>query len=82
MSEIKGYRVLPPEDVELINRIKAPADATAGLGEEVRSHVTRSKHIPGSVPDNEPARWAAIARTELQQGYMALVRAVAQPTGF
>lgn len=28
----------------------------------------------------EPARWAAIAKTDLQTGVMALVRAVAQPT--
>jgi hypothetical protein len=28
----------------------------------------------------EPARWAAMARTDLQTGIMKLVRAVAQPT--
>lgn len=28
----------------------------------------------------EPQRWAAIAKTDLQTGVMALVRAVAQPT--
>lgn len=28
----------------------------------------------------EPRRWAAIAKTDLQKGIMALVRAVAQPT--
>lgn len=27
----------------------------------------------------EPERWASIARTDLQTGFMALVRAVAQP---
>jgi hypothetical protein len=30
----------------------------------------------------EPLRWAAIARTDLQTGLMALTRAVAQPTFF
>ena len=30
----------------------------------------------------EPLRWAAIAKTDLQTGLMALVRAVAQPTTF
>lgn len=81
-SDIKGYRTLPQEDVDLINRVKAHANETCLLWEEVRLHVTRSKHIEGTIPDSEPARWAAIARTELQQGYMALVRAVAQPKGF
>lgn len=82
MAEIKGYRTLPPEDIALINEIKDHAIQTAILWEKVRSHVTRSKHVPGTVPDTEPARWAAIARTDLQQGYMALTRAVAQPAGF
>lgn len=29
----------------------------------------------------EPLRWAAIAKTDIQTGIMAMVRAVAQPTG-
>lgn len=29
----------------------------------------------------EPLRWAAIGKTDIQTGIMALVRAVAQPTG-
>ena len=29
----------------------------------------------------EPLRWAAIAKTDIQTGIMALVRAVAQPAG-
>ena len=28
----------------------------------------------------EPLRWAAIAKTDIQQGIMALIRAIAQPT--
>ncbi|ENR2979769.1 hypothetical protein HZZ09_02455 [Acinetobacter nosocomialis] len=31
--------------------------------------------------DAEPLRWAAIGKTDIQTGIMALVRAVAQPTG-
>jgi len=30
--------------------------------------------------DAEPLRWASIAKTDIQTGIMALVRAVAQPT--
>ncbi len=30
----------------------------------------------------QPERWAAIARTHFQEGFMALTRAVAQPTFF
>jgi len=32
--------------------------------------------------DANPDRWAALARTDLQRGFMALTRAVAQPTSF
>ncbi|MEY5099619.1 MAG: hypothetical protein RJA36_2338, partial [Pseudomonadota bacterium] len=38
-------------------------------------------HAPHSQVTN-PARWAALAQTELQTGYMMLVRAVAQPSTF
>lgn len=31
--------------------------------------------------DAEPRRWAAIGKTDIQTGIMALVRAVAQPAG-
>lgn len=31
--------------------------------------------------DAEPLRWAAIGKTDIQTGIMALVRAVAQPAG-
>ena len=82
MSAIKGYRTLSAEDVALINEIKEHALVTGALWEKVRLHVTRQKRMPGMIPDTEPARWAAISRTDLQQGYMALVRAVAQPEGF
>lgn len=82
MSEIRGYRSLSDEEVALINEIKAHAEATAALWEKVRAAVTRTERMPGTIPDTEPARWAAIARTELQQGYMALVRAIANPTTF
>lgn len=79
---IKGYRNLDPTDIALINKVKDHAAATEALWDEVRRAVTRQKYIPGTIPDTEPARWCAIARTELQQGYMALVRAIAQPAGF
>ena len=81
-QKISGYRELSPEDTALVNKIKAHANVTGDLWEEVRQHVTRSKYIPGTIPDTEPARWAAISRTDLQQGFMALVRAVTQPKGF
>jgi hypothetical protein len=79
---IAGYRQLSDEEVALINDIKAHAKATEELWQRVRTFVTASSTKFRTVPDTEPARWCAIARTDLQQGYMALTRAVANPTSF
>lgn len=80
---IKGYRDLTQEEIDLMNEIKA-------AGEELRTLIHRvEQHIEAQPePDaphtqvTAPMRWAAIARTDLQTGLMALTRAVAQPTTF
>jgi hypothetical protein len=65
------------------------------LAEDVRHFVNRVQHFvedrsreplpEGHAPHSQvthPGRWAALAQTELQSGFMKLVRAVAQPTTF
>ena len=37
--------------------------------------------IVNGAPDTDK-RWVAIARTHLQEGFMALTRAIAKPTSF
>lgn len=89
MNEIKakGKELLALHDrvVELIGEqdrlpaIKAAADHNAKcmsymLPPEQDADVVARHEIA------EPRRWAAIAKTDLQKGIMALVRAVAQPT--
>lgn len=66
-------------------------DVNAHLGEQVagmRNAAIAEQEKTGQEPDltemhrinnAEPARWAAIARTDFQTGFMKLVRAVAQP---
>ncbi|WP_338665004.1 hypothetical protein VQH23_07465 [Pararoseomonas sp. SCSIO 73927] len=66
---ISGYRQLSPEEVEQINKVKALANQVGELVDQVRAS--------GADP-----RWASIAATELQQGFMALNRSIAKPTGF
>lgn len=65
--DIKGYRALTDQDITTINSIK---DAEIWVGELWRE-VTQ-----GTACD---ARWAAIARTHLEEGFSALVRSIAQP---
>lgn len=71
--KIKGYRDLGPEEIEMMNQIKTKA---AEVGELCDKLVGRDG---GSAPDQ---RWVAIGRTHLQQGFMALTRAVAKPESF
>jgi hypothetical protein len=76
MTDIKGYRVLSPDEVAAVNRIKTMAEEVGKLVSDLRT----AEALPGGVePDN---RWLAIGNTHLQEGFMALVRAVAKPTTF
>lgn len=67
---VSGYRDLTQAEVDVINTIKSHGAAIGDL-------VTAVRSIEGI-----DQRWVSIGATELQQGFMALVRAVAQPTGF
>jgi hypothetical protein len=68
--KIKGYRDLSEEEIALINEIKTKQ-------EEIGLLVDRIGSTQGT-----DMRWTSIARTGLQQGFMALTRAVAKPDGF
>lgn len=84
---ITGYRVLTQTEVDLMNRIKAKGNELEALINEVREHITiqttgaRDAELLRLL-HTEPGRWASIGRTHLQEGLMALTRAVAQPTTF
>jgi hypothetical protein len=69
-KRITGYRDLTLEEIELINAVKETA-------ENVRRVVDIVCDVPGI-----DKRWASIARTDLQTGFMALVRSIAKPDTF
>lgn len=70
--KISGYRDLNEAEIAAMNEIKASA---ANLEALISSISNR--------PEVElDQRWAAIAQTDLQKGFMALVRAVAKPSTF
>lgn len=69
-QKIVGYRDLTPDELELINEIKAQGN---NLGEA----IDVIEQMPGV-----DKHWLAIARTQLQLGLMALIRAIAKPAGF
>ncbi len=70
--KITGYRELNEQETAAINEIKQSA-------EEVRCLIESIINRPAV---NADGRWASIARTHLQEGFMALTRAVAKPTTF
>lgn len=93
-QKITGYRELNQGEIDLMNKIKAHGEATAALVSEVRGHLDAQVKDAQALPppegmnelmrqrDATPVRWLNEARTELQTGFMKLVRAVAQPTTF
>lgn len=68
--EITGYRKLNEEETTLINLRKNEA---IQVGEIITNLETRT---------DIDKRWLAIAKTDLQKGFMALVRSIAKPETF
>jgi len=69
-TDITGYRNLSVEEVALINEVKAAAEKLGELTDKVRNSQAADP------------RWVSIAATDLQTGFMALVRSIARPSTF
>jgi hypothetical protein len=70
-KKITGYRDLTEaEDIKHINEVKTMAVQCGRLCDDI-------DNIPGV-----DRRWAAIGKTTLQQGFMALIRSIAKPDTF
>lgn len=68
--KISGYRDLSQEEIDMMNVIKSKA-------EEIRELISLMESM-----QSIDQRWVAIAKTDLQKGFMSAVRSVAQPTTF
>ena len=68
--QIKGYRELSQDEIDAMNAVKL-------LGVEIGNQISALQ-----VDGNIDQRWVAIGKTQLQQGLMALTRAVAKPDFF
>ena len=67
---IKGYRDLSEGEIKAMNAVKSEAERIGLLVEELEANIDLD------------ARWVAIAKDHLQQGFMAAVRSIAKPTTF
>lgn len=69
-KHIKGYRDLSADEIALMNEAKAMAEQVGELVEKIAA-------TPGI-----DGRWVATGKTDLQKGFMSLIRGIAQPTTF
>lgn len=69
-KQIKGYRDLSENEITLMNDAKSKAEDIGKLIDVLAENSSIDK------------RWLAIAKTDLQKGFMSLIRAIAQPTTF
>jgi hypothetical protein len=69
-KQIKGYRDLTQDEIASMNRCKDMAVQVGLLCDAVEAL------------SNVDKRWVAIGRTDLQKGFMALIRGIARPETF
>lgn len=93
--KISGYHELTQAEIDLMNEVKALGPQIESVIDKLQRHVN-AQHVAamnamqndGKTGDQDhldnasPRRWVAIGQTNLQQGLMALTRAVAQPEFF
>lgn len=68
--KVTGYRQLTAEDAQLMNEGKA-------LAVQCGEYIAKLRATPGL-----DQRWVSIGATDLQTGFMAAIRGIAQPTTF
>lgn len=67
---ITGYRDLSAAEIEAINHIKAVGSQLGELFDVLEQQPDIDQH------------WLAIAKTDMQRGCSAMIRAIARPTTF
>jgi len=68
--KITGYRQLNESEVALMNEGKA-------LAEQCGAYIAKLQ-----ATDGLSQRWVSIGATDLQKGFMSVIRGIAQPTTF
>lgn len=91
---IKGYRDLSQAEIDLMNEVKAKAEEVEALVIKVRDHLVSQSDNAWEVEEcvlteeqrrvttANPFSWHMRATENFQDGFMKLVRSIAQPTTF
>jgi len=86
--KITGYRQLTKGEVDLMNEGKALAEACGAYIAKLRQHGDSARPLATKDSAEVPSpllldqRWISIGSTDLQRGFMAVIRGIAQPTTF
>lgn len=78
--KITGYRQLSDAEVALMNEGKALAEACGAYIAKLRQPIPDGESESGTRALDQ--RWISIGATDLQRGFMAVIRGIAQPTTF
>lgn len=82
--KITGYRTLSETEINLVSEGKALAEQCGAYIAKLRSFPDTVRFNPDSI-DSRPAldqRWISIGATDLQRGFMEVIRGIAQPSTF
>ena len=71
--KITGYRQLSEQEVALMNEGKA-------LAEKCGEYIAKLRTV--QTENGLDQRWVSLGATDLQRGFMAVIRGIAQPTTF
>lgn len=69
-KKIKGYSDLTQQEIDLMNEAKELSEKVGGLVAKLEKTEGLDK------------RWVATGKTDLQKGFMSVIRGIAQPTTF
>lgn len=75
-KKIKGYRDLSEEEIALMNECK---ELAVKLG-DLTTKIQKSPLTNTTIQIDQ--RWLAIGITDLQKGFMSIIRSIAKPTTF
>lgn len=80
--KITGYRQLSRAEVALMNEGKALAEQCGAYIAKLRKHADSEGGACAGSALHLDQRWISIGATDLQRGFMAVIRGIAQPTTF
>lgn len=80
--KITGCRQLSEAEAALMNEGKALAEQCGAYIAKLRTHHDSKGGTAGGTDLHLDQRWISIGATDLQRGFMAVIRGIAQPTSF